>query len=223
MKGCDIIKHIGRIIICFLLLTSLNITGWAYGSYEQNVSIDSFPSAYKQYAYTKCAENNLSYEMFLAVAFNESRFTVDAVNVNKNGTTDRGLCQINDSCFSFLKSKGVINNKNQLFDPYTNIDCYIELMKYHIAFTGDEDLALLRYQVGEGRYNQIITQDIDNDTYQRVLAYKKDFEKYLYANPIEILELYTLNNYPYLCEDFPEFKTVLTERFNSMEWTGRYR
>lgn len=210
-------------MLFLFLLLCIATKGFAYGIQEQEVTINNFPLQYKKYAYSKCKENDLSYEMFLAVAFNESRFTVNATNINKNGTIDRGLCQINDSCFSFLNSKGVLKNKEQLFDPYININCYIELMKYHKEFTGDEDLALLRYQVGAGGYKKVMSNGGTNKTHQRVLKYKKDFKEYLINNPHEILDLYSLSNFPYLCEDFPEFNSALNARFTSFEWEGRYR
>lgn len=196
---------------------------FAYGSKEQQVSIHNFPAEYKQYAYSQCKENNLSYEMFLAVAFNESRFTADAVHINKNGTTDRGLCQINDSCISFLQNKGAITSKEDLFNVYKNIDCYIELMKYHLEFTGDEDLALLRYQVGAGRYKTIMSDKKTTSTHQTVLKYKDDFTKYLANNPLEIAELYSLSNYKYLLDEYPEYASLINSQFNAFEWQGRYR
>ena len=161
--------------------------------------------------------------MFLAVAFNESRFTIDAMNINKNGTIDRGLCQINDSCFSFLNSKGVLNSKEELFNPYINIDCYIELMKYHKEFTGNENLALLRYQVGAGGYKKIINSRKANETHQKVLKYRDDFRNYMKSNPLEILDLYNRDTYIYLRTDYPEYLSVLKARFISFEWQGRYR
>lgn len=160
--------------------------------------------------------------MFLAVAFNESRFTEDAVHVNKNGTIDRGLCQINDSCFSFLYNKGLIDNKEQLFDAYRNIDCYIRLMKYHLDYTQNEDLALLRYQVGAGRYAKQLSQQQEK-IYKTVLGYKDYFTSYMKTNPSEIFDLYTPDNFSYLYRQYPEHKDVLVSCFISSEWQGRYR
>jgi len=223
MKGCDAIKHLFTIMVCFLLLNLFAVTGFSYGYSEQQISLNNFSVEYKKYAYQKCKENNLSYEMFLAVAFNESRFTANAVHINKNGTVDRGLCQINDSCIPFLQNKNALTDKDDLFNPYINIDCYIALMKYHMDFTKNEDLALLRYQVGAGRYKAIMSGAKTTSTHQMVLKYKTDFKNYLSDNPGEIIDLYSLSNYRYLIADYPHLKTAINSQFNSFEWQGRYR
>lgn len=155
----------------------------AYNNYEFSTDVyklyDNFPNHIKRYAYLKCKYNNLSYTMFLAVAYNESRFQTDVEHLNKNGTIDRGLCQINDACFDFLHSRGVLNNKEELFNPYTNIDCYVELMKYHKNYALDDDKALLGYQVGEGAYKyKYGNGTLTNKTHQFVLSIKQLYDTY---------------------------------------------
>lgn len=147
--------------------------------------------------------------MFLAVAYNESRFQTDAVHINQNGSIDRGLCQINDACFDFLYNKGVLNSKEELFNPYINIDCYIALMKYHKTYTRDDSKALLRYQVGEGKYRRKYNEGtLTNPTHQRVLDLELKYRTYLNSLSAQ-LELQNVITTPYLLNDYPELNRLL--------------
>lgn len=185
--------------ICMaLIVVTMPMTTYAYGNSSTPTDLytrfEDFPLRYKFYAYYQCKINDLSYPMFLAVAYNESRFTVTAEYLNKDGTIDRGLCQINDACFDFLNRQEILDNSQQLFNPYVNIDCYITLMKYHKEYTHDDDKALLRYQVGEGAYKRRYTNgELTNSTHQRVLNYKDAYCTYLDNNQI-LLDI--LNSYP---------------------------
>jgi len=58
--------------------------------------------------------------MLYAVAKVESNFNPNAINVNKNGSTDIGIMQINTIHLPVLKTKFGVT-RNDLFDPNTNI------------------------------------------------------------------------------------------------------
>ena len=75
----------------------------------------------KEYLYELCQENDLDYNLLVAVIYNESRFQSDAMHLNTNKTTDWGLMQINDSCYNFLKEECGISKMKDLLDPKTNI------------------------------------------------------------------------------------------------------
>lgn len=170
-------------LISFLMVITLiafsSVTAFA----NDNNAVDcyeNFNEDYKLYAKTQCELYGISYEMFLAVAYNESRFTPEASHINSNGTKDHGLCQINDTCVPFLQKCGAINDKDDLYDVYKNIDSYIAIMSYHYSDTQDEDLALLRYQVGEGAYvKKYANGNLTNETHQRVIEIKNLYKNYL--------------------------------------------
>ncbi|CFQ19004.1 type III secretion system effector protein [Yersinia enterocolitica] len=57
-----------------------------------------------------------------AIIINESGGKPDARNINKNGSHDYGLMQINTINIDPLKSQGIIKNKQALMQPCTNIE-----------------------------------------------------------------------------------------------------
>ncbi|WP_392433363.1 lytic transglycosylase domain-containing protein [Yersinia sp. HM-2024] len=57
-----------------------------------------------------------------AIIIHESGGQPHARNINKNGSHDYGLMQINTINIAPLKSKGIINDKQALMHPCTNIE-----------------------------------------------------------------------------------------------------
>jgi hypothetical protein len=60
-------------------------------------------------------------ENAMAVLQGESSGNPNATNSNTNGTTDRGLFQINDVHTQELKDRGIISSEDDLYDPETNV------------------------------------------------------------------------------------------------------
>ena len=165
---------------------------------------EQLPQDIKQYAFEKCSRRGISYSLFLAIAYNESRFQPDAVNINKNGTVDRGMCQINDSCHKFLQSKGIFQTTDQLFNVYINIDCFIALMEYHMSYTKNEYQSLLGYQVGEGAYkNKYANGNLTNKTHQSVWNKKCEMDEYFKENELHLLQFLNPYTYKYLARRYP--------------------
>jgi hypothetical protein len=54
-------------------------------------------------------------------AWRESRCQTSAENRNRNGTTDRGLLQINDVNVELVRQAGVLAHSSELFDLDTNL------------------------------------------------------------------------------------------------------
>ena len=107
----------------------------------------------KQYAWQLAQHYNVSYEIVIAIIYNESRFVPGLTHVNKNGTTDWGLMQVNDVCFNQLKKEGVVvNSMEELLDPYKSIQAGCAILGYHRRYVSNDEDALLRYQVGAGNY-----------------------------------------------------------------------
>jgi len=113
---------------------------------------DVIPMSYELQAYTyeKCVQRGLEYPLVLAVIWRESRFRADAVNVNRNGTRDSGIMQINDVNRGWLYEQHGIDN---LMDPYQNINAGTAMLG---AFTHKygPHYALLAYQFGEAGMKQ---------------------------------------------------------------------
>lgn len=132
----------------------------------------------QKYLAERCLEYDLDLSVLKAVAWNESRFQPDATHVNTNGTTDWGMFQINDSCYNYLHDEIGLDSMPELLDPYTNIDAAVTLMRYHKDATGDDALALMRYQCGEGNFKKKLQQGIySTQTQQRVLRVAQDVKE----------------------------------------------
>ena len=155
----------------------LQCTDPSYTHLEQIRLYNAWPDEYKMYAWAVAQSAGVSYEMVLAIIHNESRFQADATHLNTNGTTDWGLMQINDVCENFVNRKvpGVTQIAD-LLDPYLNMQAGGALLRYHMNYTGNEDAALLRYQVGEGYYNKLLAQGVTTTaTHQKVLNFRDVF------------------------------------------------
>jgi hypothetical protein len=100
----------------------------------------------QKYTYERCLEVDLEYEMVLAVMWRESTFRLDTVSINRNGTQDSGLMQINDVNRGWLYEQHGISD---LFDPYQNIDAGTLILSRLFEKYENEKMALIGYQFGE--------------------------------------------------------------------------
>lgn len=140
----------------------------------------AWPQALKTYTKEVCAEYDVDQTLALGVIYNESRFQSGLTHLNSNGTVDYGLMQVNEVNFDYLHETLGINSMQELLDDKVGIRCGVQLLAYHKQYTDDDSSALLRYQVGAGRYNQYLKSgEWSNETHQRVLTYQKEFQDYL--------------------------------------------
>ena len=100
-------------------------------------------SELQSFIYNMCVQNNIEYELILALIWRESQFNPDLTYYNTNGTTDSGLMQINDVHRENLKKKGI----NNLFDPKQNIKAGIGIITPYLK-KYDDKTALMAYQKG---------------------------------------------------------------------------
>lgn len=128
----------------------------------------------KEYLINLCEEYNLDYTIMAGVIYNESNFKPDAIGKNYNGTCDWGYGQINDVCYTFVSQYVAIDDMSDLLNPYLNMEAMCALMDYHKDATGDDALALLRYQVGEGAYARMLQRgETSSATQVQVLEFAK--------------------------------------------------
>ncbi len=98
--------------------------------------------AYFAYKYSKI--NNIEPELLVAIMRIESNFNPKAINYNKNGTIDRGLCQLNNVVFSNLTVK-------DFFDIETNIKYGSQFIKWCLDESKNNLIkALAMYNAGVG-------------------------------------------------------------------------
>lgn len=162
-----------------IVITACICTVVAYAANNIAELYENWDLELKEYTYNLCIDKDLDYDTIIAVIYNESRFLSDVTGYNTNGTKDYGLMQINDSAFDFLNKTIGLESMADLYDPKTNILAGTTLMEYHIDFTDDVDLALLRYQIGEGAYSQCTQYP---SVYSKVLGVREEFTEYVEEN-----------------------------------------
>ena len=141
---------------------------------------ESWNSDLKEYTAQICNEYNVDYSLALGVIYNESRFQSGLTHVNSNGTIDYGLMQVNEVNFEYLNKALGIQSMTDLLDDRVGIRCGVELLAYHKRHTNDDSAALLRYQIGEGKYKQYLRNGrYTNKTHQQVLTYQRTFQNYI--------------------------------------------
>lgn len=141
---------------------------------------------YKDYVFEKALENGVDPYIVFGIIYNESRYQTGVTNLNSNGSTDYGLMQINEVNFEYLHNSLAIESMDDLLDPYTNIDCGIELLRYHNDLAGDPKIGLIGYQSGAGAMKRLVNRGIyETDVQQRVLGYA-DFYRNEYIEEFSI-------------------------------------
>ena len=131
------------------------------------------------YTFEQCVKNGLDYPMILAIMWRESRFTIDAVNLNKNGTKDSGIMQINDINRGWLAEELGVED---LMDPKQNIRAGTEILGRFTRKYGQHN-ALLAYQYGETGMKKRLSEGLDSSEQVEILYEKMaDFEEILAEN-----------------------------------------
>lgn len=99
-----------------------------------------------------------------AIINQESSGNVNAVNKNKNGTTDHGLMQINSCNHTWLSQELGITD---FMDPVQNIQagCYILGLLSHKY--SDKHQILMAYNMGETQMRRLWRQGIRSSRYSR--------------------------------------------------------
>lgn len=142
------------------------------------VYLPGIPMSYElqAYTFTRCEELSLDYALVLAIMWRESRFQVNAVNLNANGTQDNGIMQINDVNKDWLFQEHGISD---LMDPRQNIGAGTAMLAHFIEKYGEHD-ALMAYQYGETGMQQKFEQGVTtNDLITLVQTKRGEFHSLL--------------------------------------------
>lgn len=170
-------KIIVTIVVTACYILTNMIPADAAGPVE---TYQAWPDDLKAYTESVCEEYNVDYSLALGVIYNESRFQSSKTHLNSNGTTDYGLMQVNEVNLEYLYKTLGINSMSELLDDRVGIRCGVELLAYHKGYTNDDSAALLRYQVGAGKYKKYLQSGrYTNQTHQQVLTYQREFAAYL--------------------------------------------
>lgn len=98
---------------------------------------------YIAYTVTLCESTGIDPAIMFAVMAHESGFNTEAINYNRNGSTDIGLCQINSINWKWLKESGI-----DVTNPTGNIKAGVTILSIHLEKYEIEE-ALAAYAVGE--------------------------------------------------------------------------
>ena len=117
--------------------------------YEAKLSDDL-----QDHVYQMCSKYDISgYEkLIISKLYCESSYNPNAVNHNKNGTTDLGIAQINSSNHKWLRKElGITNFK----DPYQSIEAGVFMMSNCLKENDyNEHMALVAYNTGKNGISQ---------------------------------------------------------------------
>lgn len=125
----------------------------------------------QKFTYEQALKSNVPYNMVLAVMEKESHFDPKARNVNKNGSVDVGIMQINSGNHAGLrKALGSLDFTN----PEDSIRAGVYILSNLYRKYDDETTILMAYNMGEGGMRSAKSNGIYSTQYSRaVLNYKK--------------------------------------------------
>lgn len=120
------------------------------------------------YSAIYCVDSNL----ILAIIDGESEGNPDAVNRNKNGSTDHGLMQINSINHEWLREELGITD---FHDPVQNIQAGCYILSLLTAKYDDYHRVLMCYNMGERQTRKLWRQGIRTSRYSKKVMskYKK--------------------------------------------------
>ncbi len=112
--------------------------------------------------------SDISLSLVFSLAWVESRFSADAVNVNSS-STDRGVFQLNSRTFTQL-------TEEDFFHPDINTRHGLEYLAWCIEYTPDETSALVAYNAGLSRALRGTVPQSTRIYVSRILDYRRNLE-----------------------------------------------
>ena len=115
-------------------------------------SLVPLPEDVQEYIWNHCKKVTGDYKNYYAFILGaiqlESEFKSTAIHHNSNGSTDRGLMQINSCNIKECKRAGLISCTDDLWDIYKNIDCGFHEMNDYVKKFGVCESAYFAYNTG---------------------------------------------------------------------------
>lgn len=112
---------------------------------------------------------DISLSLAFSLAFNESRYKVQAVNGNKNASVDRGLFQLNSQAFPGF-------SEEDFFNPYISAKQGLAFLRYCLDTGGNEISALAMYNAGTHRVRSNGTPQMTLNHISNIITYKRGLE-----------------------------------------------
>lgn len=130
---------------------------WYYGRVVNNREISD---AILQYA----DEYNIPLSLAFALAHTESKFKINAMHKNTNGSIDRGLFQLNNTSFPKLE-------ESDFYDPKISARYGLAHLRFCLNTAGNDIAALAMYNAGANKVRK-------NNTPQTTLNYISQIQNY---------------------------------------------
>ena len=117
----------------------------------------------------ECQKYGIDFCFALGTIQLESDFKAGAIHHNTNGSTDRGICQVNSCWIKTLKQLGMITSADDLFDPATGIRCGMWELGQCVAKYGNTERAYAYFNTGSEKVKS-------NKASRTVWKYKQEWE-----------------------------------------------
>lgn len=114
------------------------------------------------------ARYNINPHLLYAIAKTESGLNAAAINLNKNGSYDLGMMQINSSWFPALRRFGI--DERQLLDPCTSIEVGAWILAQNMRRLGNSWDAVGAYNSGKPAYRLQYALKVYKNLPQALLA-----------------------------------------------------
>lgn len=118
---------------------------------------------------TEAEKNDIPLSLAFALAYTESKYKVEAVGYNTNGTVDRGLFQLNSNSFPNL-------TEEEFFDPYTSAKYGMQHLKQCLRSAGNSVSALAMYNAGMGRVSSNKTPQTTLNYIGKIISYQNQLD-----------------------------------------------
>lgn len=119
---------------------------------------------------TEAEKNDIPLSLAFALAYTESKYKVEAVGYNTNGTVDRGLFQLNSNSFPNL-------TEEEFFDPYTSAKYGMQHLKQCLRMAGNSVSALAMYNAGMGRVSSNKTPQATLNYIGKIISYQNKLDE----------------------------------------------
>ena len=135
----------------------------------------------QEYTRNICKKSNWNFELILGLLYVESNFKIKCRSHNRNGTTDKGIAQINSGSVSWYR-KLVGKSNFSPYNPYHAIDGCVKSLNYYRKFWRSKGISenvniyvLNSYNMGVGGYRKYLRHNGISRSYDRKVYKYRNF------------------------------------------------
>ncbi len=110
---------------------------------------------------------NVDPALVIALMWQESKYNSEAIGQNRNGSTDRGLMQLNSSTFPDIET-------NRFFDPEVNVNLGTAYLRESLNRAGNTVAGLAMYNAGPNRVGLVGAPQSTLNYVHNITEYRMD-------------------------------------------------